>query len=125
MTEIDTYAHFKIQGKVKEELKLQTSSKGSSYLRFQVRAGQGPNKYPRSYFLIAFGDVAEQIARTAKRDDVVVVVGELQINKNETRGLWETTYVVRRCEVVEHSVNNNVDMLKEAFDATEEDGIPF
>ncbi len=121
----NTYAAFKIQGRLEDRPEVQTSKSGNAYLRFKLKAGQGPKKYPRSYFLVAFGDTADAIGNGAERDDIIAVSGEMQINKNETRGMWETTYVARKFEVIEKSVNNDETLGAAAMKDVDLDPIPF
>ncbi len=122
---IGTYATFTIQGRLKRNTGVQISAKGTSYLRPKLEVAQKGNTFTRDYQVVAFGDVAEEIGDNASDGDIIQLAGEIQLQKNQKSGFWEYVLVARSFKMIEQALQNNIEAVKEAFDATEDDAIPF
>lgn len=119
-------AKFQFIGWISDHRGLQVSSKGNPYLRLKVKTVVPVKEWERNFWLVAFGDVAEALAEQTAIDDFVKLIGNIEPSKNQQTGKWENVFTVRQFEVIEkRSINASVDDIKEAFDATEEDPIPF
>jgi len=120
----ETFARFQIQGKFKDDHGVRTSSRGTSYLRPRLEVKQAKG-FTRDYQVVAFGDLAEEIGDSASEGDIVQLSGEIQLQKNTVSGKWEYLFAARRFELVEQALQNNLEAVKDAFDAYEIDDVPF
>jgi len=128
----ETYARFQIQGKVIEDaynptpdgaLAVNTSKNGNSYLRLGLEALVG--KYPRKYFIMAYMELADEIGSAARVGDIIQLSGQIELKRNEQKGTWEYTFTARKFALVDQALQNNIEAVKDAFDAADTTDIPF
>jgi hypothetical protein len=106
MSEITEYARFKVIGRLIENLNVQTSKSGNSYLRFAVQVASGPKMYNRKWFLIAFGEKADALGTLGAEGDTIEVVGQMEMSKNQQTERWETTLVVETGKLLQKAPQN-------------------
>lgn len=120
----DTFTKFQFQGKLLENPAVQTSAKGNSYSRVKLECGVGPQKYPRKFLAVAFGDTAEEIARGSAQGDIILLSGSIEPQRRQD-GTWDNSFVAKSFKLVEQALQNDMAAVKDAFDAQEDDGVPF
>jgi hypothetical protein len=120
----ETFARFQIQGKLKDNHGVRTSRRGGLYLRPKLEVKQAKG-FTRDYQVVAWNDLAEEIADSVSDGDIVQLSGEIQLQKSTVSGKWEYLFAARRFELVEQALQNNLEAVKDAFDAYEIDDVPF
>jgi hypothetical protein len=123
--EIKESARFKIVGRLLDNLEVQTSKAGNSYLRFAVQVASGPRLYTRKWFLIAFGEQADALGSLGAQGDTVEVLGRMEMSKNQTTERWETTLVVESGKKLAEAPQNDPAAVKAAQARADIDDIGF
>jgi hypothetical protein len=125
MSDIRETAEFRIVGRVFDTPILKVSAKGTNYIKPTVQVKAGPKAFPRKWFVVGFGDIADDFSLNAKVGDTVEVKGELQIQKNTTTDRWETSYIMREFKTLAEAPENNEESIAEAFGAADITDVEF
>jgi hypothetical protein len=122
---IQETAEFRIVGRVTDTPILKVSAKGTNYIRPTVTVKAGPKAFPRKWFMVGFGDIADEFSLNASSGDTVEVKGELQVQKNKVTERWETSYIMREFKVLAQAPENDAESIEAAFDAADISDIEF
>jgi hypothetical protein len=118
-------AEFRIVGRVDSTPILKVSAKGNNFLKPTIKVKAGPKSFERKWFIIAFGEIAEDFSLKVKCNDVVEVKGELQVQKNKVTERWETSYIMREFKVLAEAPENDMQNIQEAFGAADISDVEF
>ncbi len=120
----DTFTKFQFQGKLLENPAVQTSAKGNSYSRVKLECGVGPQKFPRKFLAVAFGEIAEQIADGSAQGDIILLSGSIEPQRRQD-GTWDNSFVAKSFKLVEQALQNSPELVDAAMGAADDDSIPF
>lgn len=85
-------------GTITTDLILRDSSKGTKWMSFTIQTICGGFKKINN--VMAFGEVAEKIAASAKKDGRIKVLASVGLSKNTKSGEWQTVISVFRYEIL-------------------------
>lgn len=88
----------KLVGTITTDLILRDSSKGTKWMSFTIQTICGGFKKINN--VMAFGEVAEKIAASAKKDGRIKVLASVGLSKNAKSGQWLTGISVFKYEIL-------------------------
>lgn len=99
---IDNINEVRLLGKIVSDVELKTSQKNNRWLCFSIETTI--NGYHRYNMVMAFGDIAENLSKNARKGKIISMIGSVGRTKNAKTNAYETNIALYSFKIVGDSV---------------------